>query len=169
MKRICSVAGVAAALLLIPSTAFAAKPADTVLRGGTIRTFDAKFSVVHALAVRDGRVVYAGSASGVRRYIGAGTKVQNLHGRTVMPGLSDAHIHVLPGGEQLVTCNLQYAPLTIAQFQAEIQKCIDADKGESGFLLVVNWYRQAMLPAGTDATKAALDALKTDRPIVVNS
>jgi len=168
MKRICPVAGVAVALLLIPSTALAAKPADTVLRGGTIRTFDAKFSVVHALAIRDGRIVYAGGARGVRRYIGARTKVQNLHGRTVMPGLSDAHIHVLPGGEQLVTCNLQYAALTIAQFQAEIQKCLDADKG-TGFLSVVNWYRQAMLPAGTDATKGTLDTLTTGRPIVVNS
>ena len=110
MKRICPVAGVAVGLLLIPSTALATKPADTVVRGGTIRTFDAKFSVVHALAVRDGRIVYAGGTRGVRRYIGARTNVQNLHGRTVMPGLSDAHIHVLPGGQQLVTCNLQYAP-----------------------------------------------------------
>jgi hypothetical protein len=168
MKPIVPAAGVAAALLLIPSTAPAARPADSVLRGGTIRTFDARLRVVHALAVRDGRIVYAGSARGVRRYIGARTKVRSLHGRTVMPGLNDAHIHVLPGGEQLVTCNLQYAALTVAQFQSAIQKCVNADKG-TGFLLVVNWYRQAMLPAGTDATKETLDALKTDRPIVVNS
>ncbi len=171
MKRICPIAGVAVALLLIPSTALAAKPADTVLRGGTIRTFDAKFSVVHALAIRDGRIVYAGGTHGVRRYIGARTKVQNLHGRTVMPGLSDAHIHVLPGGQQLVTCNLQYAALTVAQFQAQIQKCVDADKAAKAgdWLQVVNWYRQAMLPAGTDATKTTLDALHTDRPIIVSS
>src|SRR4051812_31202727 len=94
-------AAVAGALLAFaPAAASAApKPADTVLRGGTIRTFDAKFSVVRALAIRDGRVVYAGGTRGVRRFVGKGTKVQRLHGRTVMPGLSDAHIHVLPGGQ----------------------------------------------------------------------
>lgn len=159
------------ALALLPAAASAApRPADTVLRGGTIRTFDGRSSVVRALAVRDGRVVYAGDARGARRFIGKGTKVENLRGRTVMPGLSDAHIHVLMGGEQLVTCNLQYAALTTEQFQAAIQTCLDTDDGgPDDFLVVVNWYRQAMLPAATDATKATLDALKTGRPIVVNS
>jgi predicted amidohydrolase YtcJ len=167
--RLAAGAAAAVALLLAPAVASARpKPADTVLRGGTIHTFDARFSTVRALAIRDGRIVYAGGARGAKRFIGKGTKVQNLRGRTVMPGLNDAHIHVLPGGQQLVTCNLEYAALTTAQFQARIQKCLDGDDG-TGFLQVVNWYRQAMLPAGTDADKHTLDALKTGRPIVVNS
>ena len=41
--------------------------------------------------------------------------------------------------------------------------------GAGEFLRVVNWYRQAMVPAGTDATKADLDALNTERPIIVSS
>jgi predicted amidohydrolase YtcJ len=164
-------AAAVAALALVPSAASAAtRPADTVLRGGPIHTFDSHFSTVRALAVRRGRIVYAGSTRGVRAYIGKRTRVQNLHGRAVMPGLNDAHIHVMPGGTQLVTCNLQYAPLTTQQFQATIQKCLDEDDGGANdFLVVVNWYRQAMLPAGTDATKATLDTLTTERPIVVNS
>ncbi len=164
-------AAVLAALALAPSAAAAPRPADTVLRGGAIHTFDARFSTVRALAVRDGKVVYAGGARGVRPFIGRGTRVQDLRGRTVMPGLGDAHIHVLSGGEQLVTCNLEYAALTVEQFRARIQKCLDDDAGAGAgeFLRVVNWYRQAMLPAGTDATKATLDALSTQRPIVVNS
>jgi predicted amidohydrolase YtcJ len=162
----------AAALALVPSTASAApEPADTVLRGGTIRTFDADFAVVRALAIRDGRIVYAGGLAGARRFIGQRTKVRDLGGRTVMPGLSDAHLHVLPGGEQLVTCNLEYAALTAEQLQSRIQACLDADKGAApdAWLQVVNWYRQAMVPAGTDATRATLDALDTERPILVAS
>ena len=165
-------AAAAAALALTPSAASAApKPADTVLRGGTIRTFDAQASVVRALAIRNGRIVYAGGSRGVRRFIGKGTRVQNLRGRTVMPGLSDAHIHVLAGGQQLLNCNLEYAALTVAQFQSRIQTCLDENDsaGANDFLQVVNWYRQAMLPPGTDATKATLDALKTERPIIVAS
>ena len=174
MKLTLPATGVAAAVaaVLVPAGAAAApKPADTVLRGGTIRTFDRDFSVVRALAVRDGRIVYAGGNAGVRRHIGKRTRVQDLGGRTVMPGLSDAHIHVLPGGEQLVTCNLAYEALTTEQFQARIQACLDADEdaGADAWLEVVNWYRQAMLPAGTDATRATLDALGTTRPIVVAS
>jgi predicted amidohydrolase YtcJ len=173
-RRAAAVAGATAAVALAatPAAAPAAtRPADVVLRGGTIRTFDADFSVVHALAVRDGRIVYAGDPRGARRFIGPGTTVQRLHGRTVMPGLGDAHIHVLSGGEQLVNCNLEYAALTVQQFRARIQACLDDDKdaGAGDFLRVVNWYRQAMLPAGTDADKATLDALRTDRPIIVSS
>jgi predicted amidohydrolase YtcJ len=173
MKLSCPRAAGAAALALVlaPSAAAAApRPADTVLRDGRIRTFDERSSVVRALAIRDGRIVYAGGASGVRRFIGKRTKVEELRGRTVMPGLGDAHIHVMPGGQQLVTCNLEYAALTTQSLQARIQTCLDDDDGgKDEFLQVVNWYRQAMLPAGTDATKATLDALKTDRPIVVSS
>jgi predicted amidohydrolase YtcJ len=164
-------AAAVAALALLPTAASAAtRPADTILRGGPIHTFDSRYSTVRALAVRNGRIVYAGGTRGVRRFVGRHTEVENLHGRAVMPGLSDAHIHVMPGGTQLVTCNLQYAALTTEQFQAAIQKCLDGDDGgPDDFLVVVNWYRQAMLPAGTDATKATLDALSTQRPIVVNS
>ena len=165
-------AAAVAALALTPSAASAApKPADTVLRGGTIRTFDAQSSVVRALAIRNGRIVYAGGTRGVRRFIGKGTRVQNLRGRTVMPGLSDAHIHVLAGGQQLLNCNLEYAALTVERFQSRIQTCLDKNDsaGPNEFLQVVNWYRQAMLPPGTDATKATLDALKTERPIIVAS
>jgi len=165
-------AAAVAALALTPSAASAApKPADRVLRGGTIRTFDAQSSVVRALAIRNGRIVYAGGTRGVRRFIGKGTRVQNLRGRTVMPGLSDAHIHVLAGGQQLLNCNLEYAALTVERFQSRIQTCLDKNDsaGPNEFLQVVNWYRQAMLPPGTDATKATLDALKTERPIIVAS
>ena len=87
MKRICPVAGVAVALLLIPSAALAAKPADTVLRGGTIRTFDAQ--VLGRPRARDPRRAdrlrrrHARRAAVHRR---RARTVQNLHGRTVMPG-----------------------------------------------------------------------------------
>lgn len=163
---------VLAALLLTPGAAPAAtRPADAVLIKGNIRTFDGHGTVVHALAIRNGRIVYAGSNAGAQRFIGNHTKVQNLKGRTVMPGLEDSHLHLLWGGQQLITCNLTYDALTTVQFQARIQECLDSEPGASvdTWLQVVNWYRQAMLPAGTDATKETLDALSTDRPILVQS
>ncbi|WP_320669335.1 amidohydrolase [Patulibacter defluvii] len=161
----------ACVLLAAPAADAAPRPADTVLRGGTIRTVDAKDRVAQALAIRDGRIVYVGSDKGVRAYIGRKTRVRQLRGRTVVPGLHDAHAHVLSGGQALVRCDLQYAGLTTAEFQAQIQACLDKEKDvpASRPMVVVGWYRQAMKPAGTDATRATLDALKTDRVVIVQS
>ena len=148
-----------------------AGPADTVLQDGFIYTVDARNSVQQALAIRDGRIVYVGTDAGVRPYVGQQTNVIDLHGKMVMPGLVDAHNHAISGGLQLLECDLNYAPLTIAQFQQKIQACLDKTtvKEPDSYLAVVGWYRQAMQPSGTEVTKADLDALKTRRPIIVQS
>jgi predicted amidohydrolase YtcJ len=89
----------------------------------------------------------------------------------VMPGLVDGHMHPLVGGTALMTCNLQYAPLTLDQFGKRIQGCLDATKDQepAGWLHVTGWYRQFMRPAGTDVNAATLDVLRTERPILVES
>ena len=146
-------------------------PADTVLQKGFIYTVDTRNSVQQAIAIRAGRIVYVGSDPGIQPYIGQQTRVIDLHGKMVMPGLVDAHNHAISGGMQLLECNLNYAPLTIAQFQQKIQACLDKtqSKEPDGYLTVVNWDRQAMQPSGTEVTKADLDVLKTRRPILVQS
>jgi predicted amidohydrolase YtcJ len=146
-------------------------PADQVLQHGIIATIDAGDHVVQAIAIRGGRIVYVGSDVGAKVFIGTDTRVTDLHGRMVMPGLIDGHMHPLDGGGALMTCNLDYAPLTLPQFSARIQACLDASKDQepAGWLQVTGWYRQFMRPPGTDASAATLDALKTERPIVVAS
>ncbi|PRC91159.1 amidohydrolase [Solimicrobium silvestre] len=145
--------------------------ADTVYRNGYIYTVDASDSVQQALAVRDGRIMYVGSNDGAEKLIANTTKVIDLKGRMLMPGLIDAHMHPMDGGDGLRGCNLNYEALTITQFQARIQACLDADAGNEpdGWLEVTNWYRQAMLPKGADAVRATLDVLRTKRPIQVQS
>ena len=166
LKQLC-LAGVLGAL---PCVVMAApEPADAVYRNGYVYTVDAGSSVRQALAVRAGRIVYVGTDSGLKAWIGPNTHVTNLGGRMLMPGLVDGHMHPVSGGASLLKCNLGYAPLTIAQFQSRIQDCIDkrAQDEPDGWLEVVNWFRYAMQPKGTTATRATLDALKTHRPILV--
>jgi predicted amidohydrolase YtcJ len=168
-----------AALLAVVSTLAAgaapaqgaAAPADLVYRNGYVFTADKRSHVRQAVAVRAGRVVYAGSDMGVKRFTGAATKVVDLHGRMLMPGLVDGHLHPLEAGHGLITCNLQYEPLTVAEFTARIQACLDAtaDREPDRWLEVVAWFQEAMQPAGTVLTHATLDALKTTRPIIVRS
>lgn len=159
--------------LLLWCTAVCAETriADSVYRNGFIYTVDAHSHVRQAIAIQAGRIVYVGSNSGARRYIGKDTKVTDLHGRMLMPGLVDGHMHPLEGGAQLLKCNLNYEALTAAQFQEHIQKCLD-DSGEKepdGWLIVDNWFQQNTQPPGTELTRETLDALKTKRPILVHT
>jgi predicted amidohydrolase YtcJ len=161
-----------AVLIAVPAAeARAPRPADTVLRNGFVYTVDAHDSVRQAVAVRRGKIVYVGSNRGVRRFIGSRTTVRNAHGRMVMPGLHDGHMHPLGGGAGLLKCSLDYQPLTIAEFKTRIAKCLsDTSKDEPDtWLQVINWYQEAMIPAGTKVAKEDLDALNTKRPIVVQS
>ena len=153
--------------------AAAASPAaaDTVYRHGRVYTIDAHDGVQQALAIRAGRIVYVGDDAGAAALIGPRTTVRDLRGRMLMPGLVDGHMHPLQGGGSLLKCNLNYAQLNVAQMQAQIQACLDQSKAHEpdAWLEVVNWFQEGMLPAGTHTDRTTLDALKTQRPIVVMS
>jgi len=145
--------------------------ADTVFRNGYVYTVDAKDSIAEAVAVARGQIIYVGDDGHVQAYIGKKTKVIDLKGRMLMPGLIDGHMHPQSGGLRMLNCNLNYDSLTIAEFQARIQKCADGDKtaGPDDWLLVINWFEQGAKPQGTVLTRAALDGVKTTRPIKVHS
>jgi predicted amidohydrolase YtcJ len=146
-------------------------PADAVYRNGFIYTVDADDSVCEALAIRAGRIVYVGSDAGLVPLVGANTQTIDLHGRMLMPGLADGHMHPLDGGAALLKCNLNYLQLSVGAMQAKLQQCLYETRSREpdGWLEVVNWFQEGMVPRGTVATKAVLDALKTQRPIFVLS
>ena len=152
-----------------------APPADMVYRNGYVYTVDEQDSVQQALAVRGGRIVYVGDNAGAKTLIGKATRVIDLHGRMLMPGLIDGHMHPQSGGSRLLNCSLDYAPLSVPQFQARIQACLDRDKQQGKehaperWLVVVNWFQQGMQPDGVATSAATLDALKTLRPVIVRS
>ena len=73
-------------------------PADLILRNGKIVTVDREFSIKQAVAIRDGRFVAVGGERDVRPLIGPATRVIDLAGRTVIPGLIDSHIHATLAG-----------------------------------------------------------------------
>jgi predicted amidohydrolase YtcJ len=64
-----------------------------VLTNGKILTVDASDSVAQAVAITGGRIVAVGTADQVKSRIGPSTRVIDLHGRTVTPGLLDSHVH----------------------------------------------------------------------------
>jgi predicted amidohydrolase YtcJ len=68
-------------------------PADLILLNGRVVTVDASSSVKEALAIREGRILALGTEREMRPLRGQHTRVIDLGGRTVIPGLIDSHIH----------------------------------------------------------------------------
>src|SRR5919109_2310223 len=67
----------------------------TLLYNGPIYTMDPTLPRVQALGVRDGRVIAVGSEGKVQAAVGGRAEAINLRGRTIIPALTDAHVHLV--------------------------------------------------------------------------
>jgi predicted amidohydrolase YtcJ len=72
--------------------------ADVVFTNGKIITVDEKFTIAQALAIRGNRIVAVGTNQQIAQLAGAATRRIDLHGRAVVPGLIDNHMHLLRAG-----------------------------------------------------------------------
>lgn len=72
--------------------------ADLILHNGKVLTVDAKFSIAQAVAIKGGEFTAVGTDRAVLAERGPKTRVIDLRGRTVVPGLIDSHVHPLEGG-----------------------------------------------------------------------
>jgi predicted amidohydrolase YtcJ len=95
-----------AVIALAPAVLEAQSSADLVLINGHIYTVDNARPVVSALAVRDGRILFVGSDAEARALATATTMIVDLRGATVVPGITDAHAHLLGLGNTLQRVNL---------------------------------------------------------------
>lgn len=103
-----TVAGGVAALSMPPGRAVdagnvlapAAGEADLILLNGKIITVDPKDAIAEAVAVRGGKIVAVGATQDIRALAGAATRIIDLGGKCVTPGIVDSHFHVLYYGQQ---------------------------------------------------------------------
>jgi predicted amidohydrolase YtcJ len=72
---------------------FAQQKVDTVVTNGKILTVDADFRIVEALAIDKGRIFASGKSAEMAGYAGPNTKIIDVKGATVIPGLIDNHFH----------------------------------------------------------------------------
>ncbi len=72
--------------------------ADLILTNGRFHTLDRSNPQAAAVAIADGRFVAVGDAADVMRHRGDATRVIDLDGHTVIPGLNDSHLHLIRGG-----------------------------------------------------------------------
>ncbi len=69
-----------------------------VLTGGKILTMDGRATVAEALAVRDGKILAVGGDATIKPMAGPQTRIIELAGTTVVPGLIDTHAHFKAAG-----------------------------------------------------------------------
>jgi len=81
-------------------------PVDLVIIGGKVATVDTDFSIADAVAVKNDKIIFVGTNEDAKKYIGSKTKVIELNGELVLPGLIDSHGHLTGYGKSLEHINL---------------------------------------------------------------
>ena len=143
------------------------RPADIVLRHGIILTVDATDRVAEAIAVRDGRVIGVGTDASVAKFVGGKTKVIDLAGRTVTPGLIDTHAHLLLSGlDELVSVNLGQAT-SIADLTAKVKA--RADAAPAGDWVQGARWNEGIIAEHRGPTLAELDAVSGGHPVLLEN
>ncbi len=148
------------------SPAARAQQADLILHGGKIVTVDAEFSVHPAMAVKDGRVLRVGERDAVLMTKGPRTKVIELDGKMVLPGLIDSHVH--PSGASMHEFDHPIPDMeTIADVLDYIQS--RAEALEDGQWIVVRQVFITRLREQRYPTRAELDAAAPRNPVVFST
>jgi predicted amidohydrolase YtcJ len=145
-------------VVLCAASAFAQAP-DTVLVNGKILTVDAQFSTREALAIRDGKILALGSSAEMRRLAGPRSRVIDLQGRTVIPGLIDSHLHAIRAAETFATeVNWIGAP-TLADGLGRIRDAARTMKPGAWLIVAGGWnvqqFKENRRPTQAELVEAA--------------
>src|SRR6185312_3135198 len=154
------------ALSILLLSFFSATPnppaADLVLQNGNIYTVNDKQPHAEAIAIKGDRIVFVGSNAAAQKFVGQGTRVIDLHGNTVVPGLTDAHCHLIGIGQREMTLNLE-GITNLQDFLAKVKARVDqANPGEwvTGRGWIETFWQPPVFP-----TKEDLDRIAPNNPV----
>src|SRR5712691_7343180 len=136
--------------------------ADLVFINGNIYTADEKQPRAEAVAVKGDRIVFVGSNAAAKKYEGPSTRIGDLHGATMLPGLTDAHYHYIGVGQREMTLNLE-GITNLEDFLAKVKARVDgARPGEwvTGRGWIETFWKPPVFPTRWD-----LDRVAPDNPV----
>jgi predicted amidohydrolase YtcJ len=161
---------VAAACGACSGTSAQTTPADLVLQNGRIVTVDDTVPEAQALASSAGKIVFVGSNADVRKYVGASTKVIDLHGQLAIPGFIEGHGHFTGIGESKLGLEL----MGTTSWDQIVRMVADAVKAaKPGQWIVGNGWHQDKWTSKPQPnvegfpTHASLDAVSPNNPVVL--
>lgn len=151
---------------LVSAPALAADEADLILHHGRVVTVDDNFAIHQAVAVKGGRVLRMGDDEQVLQCKGANTRLVDLAGKMVLPGLIDSHVH--PVGASMHEFDHPVPDMeTIADVLAYIRSRAEAlDEGQ---WIVVRQVFITRLKEQRYPTKAELDEAAPRHPVVFST
>ena len=130
---------------------------DTILINGKLVVYDG--APAQALAVRNGRIAAIGDSSGIRALGGPSTRVIDLGGRTVIPGLIDSHIHAIRAGLSYTTEVHWFGVRTLKEALDRIRAAAKTAPQGSWLVVAGGWidrqFREDRRPTQAEITAAA--------------
>ncbi len=138
------------------------EPSDLVLKNGNIYTVTESQPRAEAIAAKYGKIVFVGPSADVKKYEGKGTRTVDLKGKTVVPGLTDAHYHLSGVGQREMTLNLE-GITSLKDFLAKVKTRVEkARAGEwvTGRGWIETFWNPAVFP-----TRQDLDTIAPNNPV----
>ncbi len=139
--------------------------ADLVLKNGVIYTVDEGRTSAEAIAVRGDTIVFVGSSADAEGWIDGDTKVVDVGGKLVLPGLIDSHAHATSGVSDIYEVAL-YGIGSVEEYQQAIADFVASKSGLTA-LQGAGWINSVFGEHGP--TAAMLDAVCADIPAVLYS
>ena len=139
-----------------------AAPPDAVFVNGNIYTVNDKAPRAEAIAVTGDRISFVGKNADARKLAGETTRIVDLRGRTVVPGLTDAHCHIFGIGEREMHLNLE-GTNSREDFLAKVQERVaqtEAGKWVTGRGWIETFWKPPQFPTAAD-----LDAIAPEHPV----
>src|SRR3989442_2410748 len=149
---------------LTPSFLPPANPADVVFVNGNVYTVNKKQPRAEAIAVKGDRIVFVGSNTNAKRFQGGETRIIDLHGETVVPGMTDAHYHFIGVGQREMNLNLE-GITNLEDFLAKVKQRVDQAKpGEwvTGRGWIETFWKPPVFPTRWD-----LDKISPNNPVIL--
>ncbi len=143
-----------------------AQPPDTVLLHGKIVTVDAQASLREALAIRGDKILALGTTAEIRRLAGPKTRIVDLGGRTVIPGLIDSHIHAIRAGLSFATEVNWIGARSLTEALARITAAAQTMPPGS-WLIVAGGWNERQFEERRRPTASELEAAAPDNPVYV--
>jgi predicted amidohydrolase YtcJ len=155
-----------AALLSFPASFALAQTADTILFNGKILTVDKDFSVQQAIAIQNGKVLATGSTEAMNKLIGHPTRLINLRGRTVIPGLTDGHIH---GVRAALTFGTEVNWIGVPTLKQALEKIRQAAQTQApgSWIIVAGGWTEEQFAEKRRPTGAEVAAIAPDNPVYI--
>jgi len=139
-----------------------AETADVVFKNGNVYTVNEKQPRAEAIAVKSGRIIFVGSNADAKAYEGRATKVIDLRGSTVLPGLTDAHYHLSGVGEREMEFNLE-GTTSLEDFLAKVKARVE--KAKPGQWVTGRGWIETFWKPPVFPTRKQLDQIAPNNPV----